>query len=273
MRYVSPDFLAATGMHLVMGRNFKEDVVSDSMKVIVTESLAKIMGTAHAVGQYLSLPARGGGQTRFEIVGVIEDYVYGNMYGKSEPVVMFCDISSSNNMYVKIKEQADTRKALDAIAAIMKRNNPAYPFTYRFVDDHFREQFKTETLVGNLAKVFAALAIFISCLGLFGLSAYTAERRTKEIGIRKVLGADSTMIAAMLSKQFLKMILVACLVAFPIAWWLMHQWLQEYAYRITINAAVFALSGAIMLMIALLTISIQSLKAAFSNPIRSLRSE
>ena len=272
IRSVSPDFLPTTGMQLIGGRNFKSDVVSDSSNAIITESLEKLMGTGSAVGKYLTLPRRGG-QQRLEVVGVIKDYVYGNMYGKSEPVVLFSDISNARNMYVKIKEQTNTKKALDALAAIMKRNNPAYPFTYRFVDDHFNEQFKTETLVGNLAKVFAMLAILISCLGLFGLSAYTAERKTKEIGIRKVLGADSVMIAAMLSKQFLKMIVVSCLVAFPVAWWMMYSWLQEYAYRININVGVFVLSAAIMLFIAFLTVSIQSIKAAVSNPIRSLRSE
>ena len=155
----------------------------------------------------------------------------------------------------------------------MKKNNPAYPFNYQFVDDQFNQMFLSEMLISKLSRVFAALAIIISCLGLFGLAAYTAERRTKEIGIRKVLGASVSGIAALLSKDFLKLVAVSCIIAFPVAWWIMHSWLQNYQYRIEISWWIFLIAGGVAILIALFTISFQAIKAAVANPVNSLRSE
>ena len=155
----------------------------------------------------------------------------------------------------------------------MKKDNPAYPFEYKFVDDQFNQLFLSEMLISKLSRVFAALAILISCLGLFGLAAYTAERRTKEIGVRKVLGASVSGIAALLSKDFLKLVLVSCIVAFPLAWLMMNNWLQNYQYRITISWWVFLIAGTVAILIALLTVSFQAIKAAIANPVKSLRTE
>jgi ABC-type antimicrobial peptide transport system permease subunit len=155
----------------------------------------------------------------------------------------------------------------------MKRNNPAYPFDYRFVDDQFNQMFLSEMLMSKLARVFAALAIVISCLGLFGLAAYTAERRTKEIGIRKVLGASVPGIAGLLSKDFLQLVLLSCLIAFPVAWWVMYNWLQDFQYRVNIHWWVFVAAAVLAILIALITISFQAVKAALTNPVKSLRTE
>ncbi len=155
----------------------------------------------------------------------------------------------------------------------MLKDNPAYPFNYSFVDDQFDSLFRSEALVANLSRIFAGLAIVISCLGLFGLSAYTTERRTKEIGIRKVLGASVSGITALLSKDFLKLVFLSNLVAIPLAWWVMDHWLRNYAYRISISAWVFIAAGMAAILIALLTISVQSVKAALSNPVSSLRAD
>jgi ABC-type antimicrobial peptide transport system permease subunit len=155
----------------------------------------------------------------------------------------------------------------------MKRNNPGYPFDYRFVDDQFNQMFLSEMLMSKLARVFAVLAILISCLGLFGLAAYTAERRTKEIGIRKVLGASVAGLTGLLSKDFLRLVVLSCLIAFPVAWWAMHDWLQNYEYRVHIQWWVFAVAGILSVLIALFTISFQAIKAAMSNPIKNLRTE
>jgi putative ABC transport system permease protein len=155
----------------------------------------------------------------------------------------------------------------------MKRNNPGYPFDYHFVDTQFNGMFRTEMLIGKLSRVFASLAIFISCLGLFGLAAYTAERRTREIGIRKVLGASITGITSLLSKDFLILVGIAALIAFPIAWFAMDKWLQDYAYRISISWWVFVLAGSAAMLIALITVSFQAIKVALNNPVRSLRTE
>ena len=155
----------------------------------------------------------------------------------------------------------------------MKANNPGYPFEYKFIDDDFNEIFKTENLTGTLSGVFASLAIFISCLGLFGLAAYTAERRIKEIGIRKVLGASVAGLAGLLSKDFLKLVIISCVIAFPVAWLALNKWLQSYQYRIDVHWWVFAVAGIMAILIAVATVSYQAIKAALTNPVKSLRSE
>ena len=172
-----------------------------------------------------------------------------------------------------MKPQKDVSKALSAIESVMKKNNPAYPFEYKFVDEQFNNMFTNETLMSNLSVVFAVLAIIISCLGLFGLAAYTAEQRLKEIGIRKVLGASVAGLAGLLSKDFLQLVGIACLIAFPVAWWMMHNWLQGYEYRIQISWWIFFAAGLLAIIIALGTVSFQSIKAALANPVKSLRSE
>ena len=155
----------------------------------------------------------------------------------------------------------------------MKSENPGFPFEYKFADEDFDKMFASETLIGKLAGLFAILAILISCLGLFGLAAYTAERRTKEIGIRKTLGASSARLAGLLAKEFLQLVTLSFLIAFPIAWWYMNSWLQSYAYRTAIHWWIFALAGSLALLIALLTVSFQAIKAAMANPVKSLKAE
>ncbi len=155
----------------------------------------------------------------------------------------------------------------------MKKENPAYPFQYRFVDDQFNMLFSDEMLMSRLSGIFAGLAILISCLGLFGLAAYTAERRTKEIGIRKVLGASAARMAGLLSGDFLRLVVVSCLIAFPVAWWMMQDWLKAYAYRISLEWWVFAAAGLVAVLIALATVSYQAVRAALANPVKAMRSE
>jgi predicted permease len=284
IRNVSPEFIATSGMQLVEGRDImptdaieiKEDQpVNRHLNVVVTESLARLMGKDPALGKTLLRP----GNTKEEdmhlhVVGVVKDYVYGNMYGKPDPVVfMWLPPQYASVLYVRTKAGIRPANALGKIEAVMKRNNPAYPFDFRFVDDQFNQMFLSEMLMSKLARVFAALAIIISCLGLFGLAAYTAERRTKEIGIRKVLGASVPGIAGLLSKDFLRLVVVSCLIAFPVAWWAMHSWLQDYQYRVSIHWWVFAAAGILSVLIALLTVSFQAIKAAIANPVKSLRTE
>ena len=196
------------------------------------------------------------------------------MYGKPDPVLFVCTAPEHTSaMYLRIKPGVSTEQALAKIEKIMKKDNPAYPFNYIFVDDQFNAMFISEMLISKLSRVFAALAVIISCLGLFGLAAYTAERRTKEIGIRKVLGASISGVAALLSKDFIKLVSVSCILAFPIAWWMMHNWLQGYQYRITISWWIFLAAGLLAIIIAIVTISFHAIKAAISNPVKSLRTE
>ncbi|HEY4154327.1 MAG TPA: ABC transporter permease [Puia sp.] len=275
MRYVSPGFMNVSGIKILEGRDFVEtdSVQSKRMNVMITRSLENQMGKGTAVGKTLHWEGDTSGMV-VNVVGVVNDYVYGDMYGKPDPVMFFClNTKDASQLYVRLKPAEDAEAAMKRIGAVIKKDNPSYPFTYHFVDDQFNRMFLNEELISRLSRVFAALAIIISCLGLFGLAAYTAERRTKEIGVRKVLGASVTHITALLSKDFIRLVLIACLVAFPIAWWMMHRWLQGYKYRIEINWWIFLAAGLSAIAIALLTVSFQSIKAAIANPARNLRSE
>jgi predicted permease len=270
-RNVSPELLSTSGIPVVMGRDFYPDPVLDSNNIIITESLAKIMNRPNPVGAIIRAD-----NDRFTVIGMVKDFVYGNVFGTTpDPLIFFCNPHYEYEyvMYVRIKKQVNTGKAVAQIESVMKKDNPLYPFQYRFVDDQFNQLFLGEMLVSKLSRVFAVLAICISCLGLFGLAAFTAERRTKEIGIRKVLGAGVIRLAGLLSGEFLKLIAISSLLAFPVAWYAMHSWLQNYAYHITISWWVFAIAGASSILIAMITISFQTIRAAVVNPIRSLRSE
>lgn len=275
-RSVSPEFISTSGMQVIEGRDFSANALSEKTNVIINQSLAKLMGGETAIGKIIQSP-RGNEEgifTNLNVVGVINDYVYGNMYGKSGPVIFFCQPpQNANLLYVRIKSQGHVDGVLPKIEGVMKKHNPAYPFEYKFVDDQFNELLFNEMLISKISGVFAALAIFISCLGLFGLAAYTAERRTKEIGIRKVLGASVTRITGLLSKDFFRLVVVSCFIACPFAWWIMYDWLQSYEYRITMSWWIFGIAGLLAIAVALFTISFQAIKAAMANPVKSLRSE
>jgi len=270
-RYVTPEFMATSGLNILEGRNLVVRDTGRPIHMIITKSLEKLMGKGSALGKTMHY---NGDTTMATIVGVVNDYVYGDMYGKPDPV-MFMIAAPENNtvMYVRIKPQADIQKTLNDIQGILKRYNPAYPFQYRFVDDQFNGMFLTEMLASKLSRLFAALAIVISCLGLFGLAAYTAERRTKEIGIRKVLGASVASVTSLLSKDFLQLVILSCLIAFPVAYWKMSAWLKGYKYHIEMQWWVYLVAGVLAVAIALITISFQTIKAALANPVKSLRSE
>ena len=271
-RYVSPEFFETSGLKVLDGRNLlMTDSTSKPFATVITKSLEKFMGTGSAIGKRIHY---GGDTTSAIVVGVVNDYVYGDMYGKPDPVMFFsASPQHMSVMYVKIKSQKGVEAAIAALEGVLKKENPGYPFDYRFVDDQFNQMFKSEMLVSKLSRVFASLAIIISCLGLFGLAAYTAERRIKEIGIRKVLGASVSGIAGLLSIDFLQLVLISCLIAFPLAYWLMQKWLAGYQYHINIQWWVFVAAGLASVVIALATISFQSVKAALANPVKSLRSE
>ena len=283
-RLVSEEFMSTTGMHIIEGRDFEPSdqiefganhMPKDSaqiMNVVITESMEKLLGKGSAIGKTME-KQNDVGVFHLKVVGVIKDYVYGDMYGQSAPVIFYDVPQAASLLYAKVAMQKNPEKALTKIAAVLKKDNPAYPFEYKFVDDEFNQLFLSEMLISKLSRVFAALAILISCLGLFGLAAYTAERRTKEIGVRKVLGASVPGIAALLSKDFLKLVLVSCIAAFPLAFLIMSKWLQNYQYRISISWWIFMVAGVIAVLIALLTVSFQAIKAAVANPVKSLRTE
>jgi len=265
---VSHEYLSTMHLTLVSGRDFYNQRGGDTASIIINESLAKIMGKEGKVGSIIN-----SGPYNLQVVGIIKDFVYNDVYGAGSPLILVSGDYAATVMALRFKANVDLEKALAKTEDVMKEANPGYPFEYKFADENFELLFASETLIGKLAGVFAALAVFISCLGLFGLAAYTAERRTKEIGIRKVLGASVQGLAALLSKEFIQLVTISCLIAFPAAWWAMHSWLQNYEYRTTIHWWVFVIAGLTALAVALVTVSFQAIKAALSNPIKALRSE
>jgi putative ABC transport system permease protein len=265
---ISPHYLSTAGMKTITGRDFYSIPKVDSSNILITESLAKLMGN----GKGPRIISASWGQ-KYNVIGVIKDFVFDDMYAQNGPVVIFCNPTNTNFLTIRFKKDVDLQKAVAKTEAVIKTDNPIYPFDYRFVDEDFNQSFKTETLIGKLAGIFASLAIFISCLGLFGLAAYTAESRTKEIGIRKVLGASASGLAGLLSKDFLQLVAISCMIAFPVALWAMNNWLRDYQYRTPIYWWVFAVAAIIALTIALGTVSFQAIKAAIANPVKSLRSE
>jgi putative ABC transport system permease protein len=283
-RLVSPQYVSTLGMHIREGRDF---VATDTInlanliagkgpapliRVVITSSLERLMGSGSAVGKQLTFNSNFGPMP-MTVVGVIRDYVYGDMYGTADPVVFYPIQDYTSLMYVRLKPGVGTQQAIARMETVIRKDNPGYPFEFSFVGDQFNQLFLSEMLISRLSRVFASLAILISCLGLFGLAAFMAERRIKEIGIRKVLGASTGRITQLLSRDFLRLVLVSCLIAFPLAGWMMHNWLQGYAYRIGIEWWVFAAAGLIAVAIALVTVGSQALRAAVSNPTKALRSE
>jgi ABC-type antimicrobial peptide transport system permease subunit len=260
------------GLQLKEGRNFYTDISADSGNVIINESLAKLMGKGGRVGGILTY----NGKYVYHVVGIVKDYLFNNMYEHVSPLMLSCDPEKKGNysfLAIRLRSGGDLSSRLAKVEAVMKANNPGFPFDYQFADEQFDRLFRGESRLGELAGVFAGLAILISCLGLFGLAAYTAERRTKELGIRKVLGASVANLATLLSKEFLQLVVISCLIAFPLAWWMMNGWLAEYPYRTVIHWWVFGIAGIAALSIAMLTVSSQAVRAALSNPVETLRSE
>jgi putative ABC transport system permease protein len=276
-RHVTSEFISTFRMHIIEGKDFSNNSPSENSNVIVNESMAKLMGTGSAVGKIIQSP-RGnpdGMFTNMTVIGVVKDFVYGNVSDrKPEPLIVFCKPPQYENfIYARIKSQIKTKQAILKITEVMKRHNPIYPIEYKFVDDQFNQMFQNEMLTSEISSVFAILAIIISCLGLFGLAAYTAEQRIKEIGIRKVLGATISSITTLLTIEFLKLVGISCLVAFPASWWIMNDWLLNYEYRTEIGLWIFLAAGIVTLLIALFTVSFQAIKAALMNPVQSLKSE
>lgn len=266
---VSPEYVSTMDMQLKEGRDFYTNAAADSDKIVINESLAKLLNKKEVIGTVISW----GDGNQYTVAGVVRDFVYNDMYASSAPLILFSDTSNTSVMAIRLKNTADVSEALAKIESVIKAQDPGYPFEYKFLDEQFDKLFKTEALIGKLAGIFGVLAIFISCLGLFGLAAFTAEKRTKEMGIRKVLGATIPGLAGLLSKDFIRLVAISCLIAFPVAWWMMHNWLASYAYRISISWTVFVIAGLAALLIALITVSYQAVKAALANPVKSLRTE
>ena len=267
--WVSEDYFKTLGMTFAGGHNFTGDWKSDTLNVIVNEAMVRRIGLKDPVNQLITINFNG---KSLRIIGVVKDALMDSPYSPVEPAVFGHNPFGAVVTY-RLAKNASTHTAIDKIGKIFGKYSPAYPYQYKFVNDEYEHKFNLEVLVGKLAGVFAGLAIFISCLGLFGLAAYVAEQRTKEIGIRKVLGASIAQVWLLLSRDFIVLVVISCVIASPVAFYYLHNWLQKYTYRVSIGVGVFIASGIAAIIITLITISFQAIKAALANPVRSLRSE
>ncbi|WP_246032685.1 ABC transporter permease [Sphingobacterium yanglingense] len=261
--------VATVGLQLIAGRDF--DLVkfpTDSMSAIINETAAKVMNLENPIGNYIV-----DGTDKFTIIGVVKDFIQESPFRPVLPTVIEGAHMWLRTLHIKFNPQLSTQEALTKTEKIFKTYNPNYPFDYRFLDTEYAEKFNETQKTARLATLFAVLTIFISCLGLFGLAAYMAESRIKEIGIRKVLGASVFSVMAMLSKEFVILVIISCIIAFPIAYWAMDHYISSFGYRKEIGWDIFVITGVLTLMVAVLTVSFQSIKASLANPVNSLRNE
>ncbi|SEK39354.1 duplicated orphan permease [Chitinophaga rupis] len=264
---VNYGLIETLGIQMAAGRAFSKDFSTDSTAVVLNEAAIKVMGLTDPVGKIINR-----GNTALHIIGVTKNFHFNSLHEEIRPFIF--NLAPAQTLLIMARIQQGREQAtLAGIQQLYKTFNPGYSFNYKFLDNDYQAQYASEKLVAQLSGYFAGLTIIISCLGLFGLAAFTAERRRKEIGIRKVLGATVGNVAVMLSKDFLQLILIAVCIAFPLAWWAAGEWLQSFAYHIHIGVSVFLAAGAATLGITLLTIGFQALKAGWTNPVKSLRSE
>lgn len=265
---VGYDFAKTINLEVVQGRDFSRNFPTDSLGVLINETAIKETGYKNPVGQTLVW-----GKRKFTIIGVVKDFHFQSLHVPIRPLIAYLrNNQREGNVLVRI-EANKTKETLAHLKRICIELNPGIQFTYNFIDEAYAKLYKSEQVISSLSNYFAFIAIFISCLGLLGLAAFTAEQRKKEIGIRKVLGATVGSITSLLSKDFLKLVLIALIIATPVAWYAMHKWLQDFAYHINISWWIFILAGTGAIFIALITVSFQAIKAAIANPINSLRTE
>lgn len=265
------NLVETAGLQLLAGRDIDiQRYPTDSFAVLLNETAVKVMGLKDPIGQIIREP---GENRNWTVVGVVKDYVVGSSYGKIPPVVIEGPASWFNTISIRLADSRAVADNLKRTESVFKRHNPNYPFNYQFADQEYARLFDAEQRTKTLAGLSALLAIFISCLGLFGLSAYIAERRVKEIGVRKALGASVFNITQLLTLDFMKLVVVAIVVAIPIASWSMNVWLEHFDYKITINWLIFVFAGSLAIGITLLTVSFEVIRAAMVDPVKSLRRE
>jgi len=263
-------FIPTMNIELLAGRNFSNVNNQDSANYIINKKAMEAMGLTqeNVIGADLEMWSGKG-----KIIGLTNDFNNDNLHYGIEPLIFLYSENIGSNYFIRVDGSASMSSTLGFIEKTFKKYSPAYPFEYSFLDEVFAKEYRTETVIGKLSLIFTAIALLISCLGLFGLAAYSAVKRTKEIGVRKVLGASVSNIMALLSKDFIKLVVIAFVIAAPVAYFIMNRWLQGYAYRINISWWIFMGSGLLAVVIALATISMQAIKAAIANPAKSLRTE
>jgi len=267
---VSPDYFETVGMRMVEGREFEGNTNADSMNLILNEAAVKRLGLSSPLNQlitweYTAIPMR--------VIGVVRDAVITSPFSTPRPMFFLCNQNWEGSILYRLSGSVNTQEAIKKLTVIFDKYNPGSPYTYAFADAVYARKFSLQVLIGKLVGLLAILAVALSCLGLFSLSAYAAEQRTKEIGIRKVLGASVPSLWLLLSRDFLYLVGIGCVIASPIAWYFTSNWLNDYTYRITVGFGIFAWTYLLALVVTLVTISFQTVKAALANPISSIRTE
>ncbi|MCF0075785.1 FtsX-like permease family protein, partial [Dyadobacter sp. CY261] len=271
--WVSPDYVKSLGMKIIAGRDFSADSPSDSNAVLLNKTAVAYMGLKNPLGTLIREDNDKSTAPPLKVIGVVDDVVMESPYEPVQPTVYEFNKGAARFYNLRLNPAIPVRESLATVEQIYKKNVPALPFQYVFVDEEYAAKFSAEERVGNLASIFASLAILISCLGLFGLASFTAEQRTKEIGIRKTLGASVADLWQLLSKDFVVLVLIACLMTVPITYYSINSWLDHYTYRVDVSWWIFGVAIMGALLLTLLTVSFQALKAAMINPVKSLRTE
>jgi len=270
--WVTHDFGKTVGWKFKEGRDFSRSFSTDTAAIVINEAAVKFMGLKNPLGTVVQW-GQGKDAGHFTIVGIIKDMLMESPYEPVKQTIYFMNYENVNWMTMKLNPARSASESVAMIEATFKKHLPAAPFDYKFADQEFGKKFQSEERIGKLAAIFALLAVFISCLGLFGLASFVAEQRTKEIGVRKVLGASVFNLWGMLSKDFVVLVIISCLIAIPIAYYFLSDWLQDYKYHTEISWWIFVMATLGALAITLLTVSYQSIRAATANPIKSLKSE
>ncbi|MCB0581097.1 MAG: FtsX-like permease family protein, partial [Phaeodactylibacter sp.] len=265
---VTPGFIETMGINILAGRDFSADRPADTLSLIVNETAARAMGMEQPLGEKVEFWGVTG-----QIIGLAKDFHLNSLHEPIAPLILYLSRSgSSENLYIRT-EAGRAREAIAGMEALYRRIVPDYPFEYSFLDEEYSRMYQSETAIGKLAFYFAAIAILLSCIGLFGLSAFTAARRTREIGIRKVVGASVASIVGLLFKDFLKLILIGFAISVPVAWYLLSAWLEGFAYQAGIGIHLFLATAGLMVLVAWLAVSYHSIRAARANPVEVLGRE
>jgi putative ABC transport system permease protein len=270
---VDHEYIPTLGIEIVKGRNFSRDFPTDSAAVIINEAAMRAFGWKQdplnkEIARFVD---NQGTKVNYRVIGVVKDFHFESLHRTIGPLLMFLG-NNSGSMVVKTRTK-DIHGLISSMKSQWNSLNASSPFAYSFMDERFADTYKAEQKIGDIIAIFAGITIFVACLGLFGLATFTAGQRTKEIGIRKVLGASVLNITLLLSKEFSRLVLIAFLLSVPVSWYAMHKWLEDFAYRTDIGVGIFIIAGITALLIASITVSYQSIKAALTNPVRSLRNE
>jgi ABC-type antimicrobial peptide transport system permease subunit len=261
------DFAKTTGVKMLQGKDFS-GLPSDSSALLLNKAAVDIMGLKNPIGLQMRY-----GNKAFTVTGITSNVVMESPYKPVEPMMIFYQPDNLNVLDIRLNPAVQLQQALQSIETVFKTYNPSVPFEYQFADQEFNKKFITEALISKLTNIFAGLAIFISCIGLAGLASFTIEKRIREIGIRKVLGASVQQVLLLISKEFLKLVLIAFVIAVPLTWWTMSSWLEKYEYHINISNWLFVTVGFAILLLTLLVVTLNTMRAAMSNPAKSLRTE